>query len=216
MNSRQGSRSACGGDRRRAGAILVVLLALCASCSRGIVEAKPTGPAVRMELLDEATLLSNVASTDASWVPLKEPAIESWVPVRLPVEVVLGEGELTCTRFDDGPTIRYLTFERAGERMSYGVYGLKGYKNGILVTRPLSGEPVTWPNLDHAQAFERQLRSIGLSGDRARELVTSRGPGWFAEGLRVFFFLDEETASGAGFPDFVHTDRPFLIHVECR
>ena len=110
-------------------------------------------------------------------------------PDGLPVGVRLAGDELVLTRYGDGPAVRVLTFERAGERAAYGAYGLLGAKNGLAVGRPLHGDPVAWDQRDHRAALEHQLALVGLPAQTAAELVAAQDAAWFGDGLRVFFAL---------------------------
>ena len=109
----------------------------------------------------------------------------------LPVHMRMMPDSLVCERRDgDGATpIHYLTFERAGDRSAYGAYGLQGPKNGLPVDRPLTGDPVTWPERDAEQALGYVLALGGLAGDAAANIVAERSAAWLGDGLRAFFVL---------------------------
>ena len=101
----------------------------------------------------------------------------------------LESGEIVCRREHDGAPIHYLTFERAGDRQAYGAYGLAGAKNGIPIDRPLSREPINWPDRDETQALVHLLTLVGLEAPAAARFVEARRAQLFAEGLRVLFVL---------------------------
>ena len=101
----------------------------------------------------------------------------------------LESSKIVCRRKHDGAPIHYLTFERAGDKQAYGAYGLAGAKNGMPIDRPLSGEPINWPNRDEQQALVHLLTLVGLEEAAAARLLTARSEHLFDEGLRVLFVL---------------------------
>ena len=116
-------------------------------------------------------------------------------PAGLPVTVRLQEDALVCTRHVGGPVIRVLTFERAGARSAYGVYGLLGAKNGLPLCRPLHGDPIRWEDRDHRAGLAYQLELAGLARDAAASLVDAEDAAWFGAGLRVLFTLEDSAAA---------------------
>ncbi len=104
-----------------------------------------------------------------------------------PISVQVTSQNLTLTRHFDGPPTKYLTFESSAGRQNYGAYSLAGPKNGIPVSRPLSGETVTWDDKDHEQALVYLLGMAG--GDRGDDLLNQHRSRWFSDGLRVFVVL---------------------------
>lgn len=108
------------------------------------------------------------------------------------LSATLGSDVIVCRRAVDGEPIRYLTYERAGERSAYGVYGLAGPKNGLPVDVPLSGDPIAWPERDAVEALVFLLGTAGVDARAAADLVDQRGAVLFAEGLRVLFVVPDE------------------------
>jgi hypothetical protein len=55
----------------------------------------------------------------------------------------LAQREVVCERRDrEAAPIGYIVFERRGDRMAYGVYGLGLAKNPMGSGRPLDGDPI--------------------------------------------------------------------------
>jgi hypothetical protein len=81
---------------------------------------------------------------------------------------------------------RFLTFERRGEEVAYGVYGAHAAKSSMRVPTPLGGDPIAWPDRDHVQALAYLLDIHGMDVAQAEALSGRGGDSWFAEGLRVF------------------------------
>ena len=117
--------------------------------------------------------------------------------------VTLQSGSIVCHREVDGDPIHYLTFERAAGADAYGVYALAGAKNGKPIDPPLSGDSVTWPNRNEAQALVHLLTLAGVDAERAGRFLEARGHQIFADGLRVIFVLTSE-------------DRPTVLAIELR
>lgn len=131
-------------------------------------------------------------------------AVQAWI-----------EGDsIICHRTIDGDPIQFVTFEREGPKTAYGVYGLGLAKNPMMVPRPLHGQPITYPDRDHAATIVSLLLQAGVDAAAVQEVMRDHEESWFAEGLRVFFVVDPGLAA-ALFPNLPASDsRPLLLHVE--
>ncbi|HEX9794068.1 MAG TPA: hypothetical protein VGC54_08805 [Planctomycetota bacterium] len=109
----------------------------------------------------------------------------------LPVAVLRGTDGRIAHRRADGPPIRFLVFEREGDRAAYGVYGLGGAKNDLPVVRPLSGDAIAWPDRDPAQALQHLLEMAGLAPAAAAATVAAGADAWFGAGWRILFVLPQ-------------------------
>lgn len=178
-----------------------VLLALGCACRVADVSVEidePPRPVV-VERVASVVVLHTELALDGSLcapAPASSPAGERLDAAALPVAARRDGADFAFRRHADGSPIHYLVFERAGEASAYGVYGLAGAKNDLPVPTPLLGEAVEWPGLDHEAALRRQLGSAGVGEREADALLAGHREAWFAEGLRVFFVLNEENAAG--------------------
>ena len=118
------------------------------------------------------------------------------------ITVELRGGEIVCRNADrDAAPIGFILFERRGDAMAYGVYALGLAKNPMGAGRPLDGDPIAWPDKDHAQGLA-YLLGRAVPAAEAAALVANHAAHWFRPGLRVFFVLpgtpeDLGTLSGA-------------------
>lgn len=105
--------------------------------------------------------------------------------VELPIRVQFYGDRIVAENADPELEARLLTFERSSEECAYGVYALHSAKSRMEVPAPLRGEPIAWPNLDHAAAMVRLLTYAGVAPARASALVETHDAHWFGDGLRV-------------------------------
>lgn len=115
--------------------------------------------------------------------------VESGPDTGIGITAELRGREIVCRRVPDADPIGFIVFERRGDEVAYGVYGLGLAKNPMGAGRPLDGDAITWPDKDHAQGLAYLLERAVGSGGEAPALVARNREHWFRPGLRVFFVL---------------------------
>jgi len=130
---------------------------------------------------------------------------ESGPDTGIGITVELAGREVVCRNADrDAAPIGWILFERRGNAMAYGVYGLGLAKNPMGAGRPLDGDTIQWQDRDHAQALAHLLERV-VPAAEATALVAQNDDAWFRPGLRVFFVVpgtpaDLRAAAGAREP----------------
>lgn len=107
-------------------------------------------------------------------------------PRDLPVAVRQIGNEIDVQNSQHTLEARFITFQQRGNQARYGIYGAHSDKHHMRVPAPLRGNPIAWPNRDHAQALAYLLELTGIQPHRARALVARHASVWFRDGLRVF------------------------------
>lgn len=125
--------------------------------------------------------------------------VESGPDTGMGITAELRGREVACRRVPDADPIGFIVFERRGDEMAYGVYGLGLAKNPMGADRPLGGDPIAWPDKDHAQGLAWLLERIVSPADAAA-LVAQNRDHWFRPGLRVFFVLPGRPEDAAATP----------------
>ncbi|MCA8976897.1 MAG: hypothetical protein KDC98_19395 [Planctomycetes bacterium] len=170
--------------RHAARSALAALLAL-PGCATPHDRSEPSAPLLRV--LPGPVLVATHAAVNGRCTPGED----------IVVTVTASEQPIVCSRTREAPPIAFLVFERRAERMAYGVYGLGLAKNPIGVCRPLTGDPIAWPDRDHAQGLAHLL-TRAVAPEIATRLVAENGGEWFRPGLRVFLVLRQASAELCG------------------
>lgn len=108
---------------------------------------------------------------------------------KLPIRVRLAGGKVHVETKTAEDLIRFIVFENRGGKKAYGVYALVGEKSEHEIDRPVGGDAIVWPEIDHRGALERLLRLAGLTGVEAKAMLRTWDDQWFEEGLRVFWIV---------------------------
>lgn len=108
----------------------------------------------------------------------------------------------------------YMIYERRGEQESWGVYGLQGAKNGMVMPLPFDPHSIRYEGRSSKETLVDFLQTRGATVSDAQSFLEAVSPELFAEGLRVIFALDEERAPDVKEQFLESSSGPFLLSIE--